>query len=242
METVTRCGGATHPFGMICTAVPTTAMTSNAATASHSGSWPAPTRSPTVNITRSAGSGMGCPPSPGGVPDHTGGGRYGAGSRGPLSCGKRLDKIGPVVIFRDARREDLPAIVALLADDLLGAGREGPMDEAYQVAFDRIMADPGSRLIVADADGQVAGILQLNVLPGLSRHGMLRAQIEGVRVAAAQHGQGLGKTMIAWAIGQARELGCGLVQLTSDKRRPDAIRFYESLGFAATHEGLKLSL
>jgi GNAT superfamily N-acetyltransferase len=148
-----------------------------------------------------------------------------------------------VVIFREARRADVPAIVALLADDVLGAEREsGIVDEAYLVAFDQIAADPGSRLIVAEADGQVAGTLQLNLLPGLSRHGMLRAQIEGVRVAAAQRGHGLGKAMIEWAIGQAREHGCGLVQLTSDKRRPDAIRFYESLGFAASHEGFKLSL
>ena len=156
---------------------------------------------------------------------------------------RALGTIGQVVIFRDARRADLPAIVALLADDVLGAEREsGCVDEAYRVAFDQIAADPGSRLIVAEADGQVAGTLQLNLLPGLSRHGMLRAQIEGVRVAAGQRGQGLGKSMIDWAIGQAREHGCGLVQLTSDKRRPDAIRFYESLGFAASHEGLKLPL
>ena len=147
-----------------------------------------------------------------------------------------------MVFFREARRDDLPAIVALLADDLLGAGREGPVDEAYQVAFDQIVADPRSWLIVAEDGGQVTGTLQLSVLPGLSRHGMLRAQIEGVRVAATQRGKGLGKTMIEWAIEQAREHGCGLVQLTSDKRRPDAIRFYESLGFAASHEGLKLSL
>jgi GNAT superfamily N-acetyltransferase len=116
------------------------------------------------------------------------------------------------------------------------------VDEAYLVAFERIASDPRSRLIVAEAGGQVAGTLQLDLLPGLSRHGMLRAQIEGVRVVAGQRGQGLGKAMIDWAIGQAREHGCGLVQLTSDKRRPDAIRFYESLGFAASHEGLKLSL
>jgi GNAT superfamily N-acetyltransferase len=119
-----------------------------------------------------------------------------------------------VVIFRDARREDVPAIVALLADDMLGAER----------------------------DGQVAGTLQLNMLPGLSRRGTLRAQIEGVRVAAAYRGRGLGRAMIEWAIGVAREQGCGLVQLTSDKRRHDAVRFYESLGFTASHEGLKLPL
>jgi GNAT superfamily N-acetyltransferase len=147
-----------------------------------------------------------------------------------------------VVIFRDARREDVPAIVALLADDVLGAEREAAADEAYQVAFEQVQSDPRSRLIVAEADGQVAGTLQLSMLPGLSRRGMLRAQIEGVRVAAPHRGRGLGRAMIEWAIGQARENGCGLVQLTSDKRRNDADRFYESLGFTASHEGLKLPL
>ena len=145
-------------------------------------------------------------------------------------------------MFRDARRDDVPAIVALLADDVLGAEREGAVDEAYLVAFAEIQADSGSRLIVAEADGKVAGTLQLNFLPGLSRHGMLRAQIEAVRVAATHRGRGLGREMISWAIGQAREHGCGLVQLTSDKRRPDALRFYESLGFTASHEGFKLPL
>ncbi len=144
-----------------------------------------------------------------------------------------------VVIFRDARREDVPAIVALLADDVLGAARETAADEVYQAAFEQIEADPRSRLVVAEVDGQVAGTLQLSLLPGLSRHGMLRAQIEGVRVGAGHRGLGMGRTMIEWAIGQAREHGCGMVQLTSDKRRPDAIRFYESLGFTASHEGLK---
>ena len=149
-----------------------------------------------------------------------------------------------VVIFRDARREDLPAIVALLGDDALGAEREGTVDDAYRVAFEQVQSDPRSRLIVAVAEegGQVAGTLQLSLLPGLSRHGMLRAQVEGVRVAAAQRGQGLGRAMIEWAIGQAREHGCGLIQLTSDKRRHDAVRFYESLGFTPSHEGLKLPL
>ncbi len=147
-----------------------------------------------------------------------------------------------MVTFRDARPEDVPAIVALLADDLLGAQRETAPDAAYQAAFEQIEADPGSRLIVAEADGQVAGTLQLNLVPGMSRHGLLRAQIEGVRVAAGYRRHGLGRAMIEWAIGQARSQGCGLVQLTSDKRRPDAIRFYESLGFTASHEGLKLPL
>jgi GNAT superfamily N-acetyltransferase len=148
-----------------------------------------------------------------------------------------------VVIFRDARREDVPAIVALLADDVLGAEREAAAtDAAYLTAFEQVDSDPRTRLIVAEEGGQVAGTLQLSMLPGLSRQGMLRAQIEGVRVAAQHRGQGIGRAMIEWAIGQAREHGCGLVQLTSDKRRHDAVRFYESLGFTASHEGLKLPL
>jgi len=148
-----------------------------------------------------------------------------------------------VVIFRDARREDVAAIVAMLADDMLGAEREtAPDGAAYQAAFEQIQSDPRCRLIVAETDGQVTGTLQLNLLPGLSRQGMLRAQIEAVRVAAPHRGHGLGRAMIEWTIGQAREHGCGVVQLTSDKRRRDAIRFYESLGFTASHEGLKLPL
>jgi len=152
------------------------------------------------------------------------------------------------VIFRDARRADVPQIVALLADDVLGAGREagagrdGEVADAYWTAFERVEASTNDRLIVAEAAGQVVGVLQLTLIPGLSRQGLLRAQIESVRVGAGQRGQGLGHSMIEWAIGQAREAGCGVVQLTSDKRRASAIRFYESLGFIATHEGLKLSL
>jgi GNAT superfamily N-acetyltransferase len=116
---------------------------------------------------------------------------------------------------------------------VLGAGREAPS---------AVEGDPRNRVIVADRGGQVMGTLQLTLIAGLSRHGMLRAQIEGVRVASGGRGQGLGRLMIEWAIGQARQAGCGLVQLASDKQRPGAIRFYESLGFIATHEGLKLPL
>lgn len=147
------------------------------------------------------------------------------------------------VIFRTATEDDLPAIVALLADDVIGAGREAADGtRAYRAAFAAIAADPRNRLIVADVDGAVAGTLQLTFIPGLSRMGAERAQIEAVRVAADHRGRGLGRQMIDWAVGEARARGCRLVQLTSDKRRTDAIRFYESLGFEATHEGLKLPL
>jgi GNAT superfamily N-acetyltransferase len=123
------------------------------------------------------------------------------------------------MIFRDARRGEVARIVALLADDELGAGRETGVDDAYLRAFDDIAADPRSRLIVANVDGQVADTFQLTVLPGLSRHGMRRAQIEGVRVAAPWRGHRLGRAMPGWAIEAARQDGCGLVQLTSNKRR-----------------------
>ncbi|MEW1847340.1 GNAT family N-acetyltransferase [Nonomuraea angiospora] len=146
-------------------------------------------------------------------------------------------------LFRAARKEDVPAIVAMLADDHLGATREGdPGDERYLAAFERIDANPYDELIVAEQDGEVVGTMQLTYLAGLSRLGAERCQIEAVRVAAAARGQGLGGRMIEWAVDRARERGCAIVQLTSDKSRTDAHRFYDNLGFTASHEGYKLSL
>lgn len=153
----------------------------------------------------------------------------------------KVIRVSTDVIFRSATETDVPAIVALLADDVIGAGREGESG-AYLTAFREVDADPRNHLVVADIDGEVAGTLQLTYIPGLSRMGTERAQIEAVRVTASHRGRGLGREMIAWAVEQARARGCGLVQLTSDKRRLDAIRFYESLGFKATHEGMKLQL
>lgn len=147
-----------------------------------------------------------------------------------------------MVTFRDARRGEVPQLIALLADDPISASRETPGSGAYWAAFDAIEADPRNRLIVGEADGQPVAMLQLTTIPSLARGGVLRAQIEGVHVAAGQRGKGLGTAIISWAMDQAREAGCGLVQLTSDKRRTDAIRFYQSLGFEATHEGLKAAL
>lgn len=148
--------------------------------------------------------------------------------------------------FREATREDLPAIVGLLADDPLGAAREtvaAPLPASYQAAFDAIDRDPLHELVVAQAaDGAVVGVLQLSFIPGLSHRGAWRALIEGVRVAAALRSSGVGRAMFRWAIERARARGCRMVQLTSDKARPDAIRFYESLGFTASHEGMKLHL
>ncbi|WHT18106.1 GNAT family N-acetyltransferase [Crossiella sp. CA-258035] len=144
--------------------------------------------------------------------------------------------------FRRARAADVTAIVAMLADDQLGAGRERPGDPAYQEAFAALDADPNQLLLVAEADGEVVGTLQLTFIPGLSRLGMWRAQIEAVRVSKHQRGGGLGQRMVEFAIAEARSRGCGLVQLTTDATREHAHRFYERLGFVASHVGMKLPL
>ncbi|HEX6336278.1 MAG TPA: GNAT family N-acetyltransferase [Jiangellaceae bacterium] len=145
--------------------------------------------------------------------------------------------------LRQATVADLPAIIALLADDEIGASRETPGDRApYDESFAAIAADPNQLLVVGERDGQVLATMQLTFIPGLSRRGTWRAQIEGVRVASSARGHGLGEELIRWAIGQARERGCALVQLTSDARRQDAHRFYERLGFTASHTGFKLAL
>jgi GNAT superfamily N-acetyltransferase len=150
------------------------------------------------------------------------------------------------VVLRRAQRRDVAAIVALMAADQLGATRDGVRDRAdlaaYEQAFCAIDADPAHILVVADAAGEVVGTLQLSFLPGLARRGALRAQIEAVRVAASQRGSGLGAAMMRWAISAASERGCSLVQLTTDKSRTDAHRFYQRLGFVASHEGMKLAL
>ena len=146
------------------------------------------------------------------------------------------------LVFRAATRADLPAIVAMLAEDSLGATRESTDDPAYAAAFDLIDADPRNTLVVADRAGEVVGTMQLTYIPGLSHRGSERLQIEAVRVRADQRGRGLGREMIQWAVDGARERGCRLVQLTTDKRRVDAHRFYASLGFTASHEGMKLVL
>lgn len=151
----------------------------------------------------------------------------------------------PDLSFRTATRGDLPAIVRMLADDGLGKGREQPVEplpRAYGDAFDRMAAQPDNVYVLAEIDGEVAGCLQLTIIHGLSRAGMSRALIEGVRVAASHRGRGVGEALFRHAIERARDAGCGLVQLTTDKARPDALRFYEKLGFTASHEGMKLGL
>ncbi|MER7073605.1 GNAT family N-acetyltransferase [Terrabacter sp. NPDC000476] len=145
--------------------------------------------------------------------------------------------------IRRATRDDVPAIVAMLADDPLGAAREDPADTAtYDAAYDRVAADPAQHLVVAEREGAVVGTLQLSVVPGLSRRGTTRTVIEGVRVARDERGSGLGTELVTWAVQESRRLGAGLVQLTSDASRTDARRFYERLGFVASHVGFKLPL
>jgi GNAT superfamily N-acetyltransferase len=145
-----------------------------------------------------------------------------------------------MVEIRRAVAEDVPAIVSMLADDPLGAARERPGDPSYAEAFAEIDADPRQVLVVAVAGDEVVGTLQLTFIPGLSRLGSTRALIEAVRVRGDQRGGGLGGDLIRWAIETARARGAALVQLTTDASRADAHRFYERLGFSATHVGMKL--
>ncbi|WBB70223.1 GNAT family N-acetyltransferase [Micromonospora sp. WMMD812] len=147
------------------------------------------------------------------------------------------------VIFREAVRADLPTVIALLADDVLGKARDfTEVDAAYEKAFADITADPRNQLIVADEEGELVGCLQITYIPGLGRHGAERSLVESVRVRSDRRGQGLGRLMMTWAIDQAKQRGCALVQLTTDKSRHDAHRFYLNLGFVASHEGMKLPL
>ncbi|MFI2783952.1 GNAT family N-acetyltransferase [Streptomyces sp. ALB3] len=145
--------------------------------------------------------------------------------------------------IRPAAAADLPAIVAMLADDPLGAQRESPDDlTPYEAAFRRLADDPNQHVVVAVHQDRVVGTLQLTIVPGLSRRGATRSVIEGVRVHADARSSGLGTQLIQWAVDESRRQGCQLVQLTSDATRTDAHRFYERLGFTASHVGFKLAL
>jgi len=159
------------------------------------------------------------------------------------------DVDGGTFRLRHARQGDLPAIVDLLTDNSMGAGREGRDDFApYERAFEAVDADPCHLLVVGEfvpawsADGPVVATFQLSFLPGISRRGAWRSQIEGVRVAAHLRGKGIGNQMMQWAIGESRRRGCSLVQLTTHRSRAAAHRFNESFGFEASHEGMKLPL
>ncbi len=147
--------------------------------------------------------------------------------------------------FRDAVLADLPIIVAMLADDEIGAAREKPakdLAEDYVRAFHAMQKQAGNRQIVAEADGKIVGCFQMTLIPGLSRTGMTRAEIEALRVTRDMRGRGVGALLMEYAVDEARKARCGLIQLTTDKRRERAHVFYERLGFKRTHEGYKLDL
>jgi len=153
----------------------------------------------------------------------------------------------PAVVFRIATRADLPAILDLLDGDEISRSRAplpSPEDEdaSSWAAFEAIDADPRNELVVADAGGEIVGTCQLTFIPSLSRRGAERMTIEAVHVRADRRGRGLGRLMMTWAMERGRERGCRLAQLTTDKRRTDAHRFYASLGFEASHEGFKKPL
>jgi GNAT superfamily N-acetyltransferase len=152
----------------------------------------------------------------------------------------------PDLMFRDATADDIAIMLQLShAGDARGVDTP-PLDPATltdprnRIAFDDIVADPNHRLIVAERQGEVVGTLQISIIPGLPRFGMKRAMLENVHIRADQRGNGLGSELVKWAIEEARKAGCGMVQLTSNKVRLDAHRFYRKLGFSASHEGFKL--
>jgi len=151
----------------------------------------------------------------------------------------------PTMTIRKATAEDLPALVAMLADDVLGQAREDaalPLNQAYTDAFAAIEADPYNDIIVGEIDGAVMAMMQFTVIPSISFMGRPRAQIESVRVAANYRGQGYGRKMFEWAIEEGRRRNCHLAQLSTNAARKDAARFYEDLGFTASHVGMKMVL
>ena len=151
----------------------------------------------------------------------------------------------PDLAFRAATRADLPALIALITDDQLGRTRDDaslPLDQRYLDAFAALERDPNQLLVAVEQQGSVIGCFQITFIPGISRRGAWRGQIESVRVAREKRGAGLGTAMFEWAIAECRRRGCDLVQLYTDKSRSEAHRFYERLGFKASHEGMKLAL
>ena len=152
--------------------------------------------------------------------------------------------------FKIATKDDLLAIVQMLLDDTLGTTREKTgiissveeLPESYLLAFEKISADPNQELIIVEMNGEKVATFQLSFIQYLTYKGGLRGQIEAVRTHSKYRGQGIGKKVFEYAINRAKEKGCHLIQLTTDKKRPDALRFYESLGFVASHEGMKLKL
>jgi GNAT superfamily N-acetyltransferase len=149
------------------------------------------------------------------------------------------------IIFRKANRTDVPEIARLLMDDNLGSSREQYNDNipsSYYSAFDAINLDKNNYLVVAELDGKIIDTMQLTFITYLTYQGGKRLQIEGVRIDKTVRGQGIGQEMFKWAIDKAKEEGCHVVQLTTDKKRPEALKFYKKLGFVDSHEGLKFHL
>lgn len=147
--------------------------------------------------------------------------------------------------FRLANLDDIDSIVKMLADDLLGSQRERyeqPLPESYVEAFQAIANDPNNELVVACIGAEKIGVLQITFTPYLTYQGGWRAAIEGVRTSSSHRGKGAGTKLMQWAINRAKERGCHVVQLTTDKKREEALHFYEQLGFTASHEGMKLKL
>jgi GNAT superfamily N-acetyltransferase len=147
--------------------------------------------------------------------------------------------------FRTATADDLPTMIAMIADDQLGQAREDaslPLDQRYLDAFAAIARDPNQMLVAVEQEGAVIGCMQITFIPGISRRGAWRGQIESVRVARSKRSGGIGMAMFEWGIAECRRRGCNLVQLYTDKSRKDAHRFYQRLGFKASHEGMKLAL
>ncbi|WP_314951436.1 GNAT family N-acetyltransferase [Bradyrhizobium cosmicum] len=145
------------------------------------------------------------------------------------------------VSIRPARREDVAAMVAMLADDHLGRARErveDPLPAVYYEAFERVQRDPNLTLVVAESEGRVVGCLQLAVLPGISSQGGIRGLLEDVRVASDCRSRGIGEQLVQWAVTEAKARGCNLVELLTHQTRTDAQRFYKRLGFAASHVGM----
>lgn len=149
---------------------------------------------------------------------------------------------GAAAVFRPARRDDVPEVMALLADDMLGRGRELAAPARYLAAFDAMQREGGNHLIVAEAHGRIVACYQITFISGLSLGAARRAQIEGVRVATASRGQGLGEALIHDAEGRARRAGCDLLQFTTNRARTMAHRFYERMGFTPSHIGYKKPL
>ena len=147
------------------------------------------------------------------------------------------------MVIRNARRDDIEHIVAMLADDELGCRRENytlPLPHSYIEAFNKINQDPNQHLIVAEDKDEIIGTAQLSIIQYLTYQGGTRAQIEAVRIKSDRRGTGIGELLFKWMINKAKEEGAHLLQLTSDKKRSDALHFYEKLGFKASHEGLKM--